>query len=75
MNQGVISRHAWVHGQVRCPNCDLPIDRIRDHGDYLWDDSGARSYGVQGKHERCGAAFRFDFDDVRNSSHRDPGLR
>lgn len=51
-----ISRHNWVHGLVLCPTCGLPLDEHRDHGD------------VEGTHQRCGVAFRLNFDDVTTQS-------
>jgi hypothetical protein len=60
---GVVSRHDWVHGSVACPSCALPLDKARDHGEYLWGNDDARAYGVEGMHEGCGFVFRFEFDD------------
>ena len=39
-----------------CPNCEVPLDRQRDHGESLWGNDDARAYGVEGTHERCGVA-------------------
>jgi hypothetical protein len=35
MSNGVISRHDSIALVSEIPNCDLPLDRVRDHGDYL----------------------------------------
>ncbi|HAF10397.1 MAG TPA: hypothetical protein DCK98_10005 [Chloroflexi bacterium] len=69
----IVSRHDWVHGLVACPNCGLPLDMARDHGEFLWDDGELRVSGVTGTHARCGAPFEFQFER-RMRERNDRGL-
>ncbi len=66
MNDAItVARHDWLHGLVPCPGCGLPRAPDRDHVSSLRRPGESQAYGVEGKHQRCGATFRLEFDDAR----------
>ncbi len=51
---------AWLHGEVLCPSCGLPIGR-RDVDQDLRELDSAQPVGAIVTHRRCGATFRLEF--------------
>ena len=57
----VVSRKAWLHGELRCPACGLPLRAHLDLDDYIRVNSDTRATGALVTHRRCGATFRVVF--------------
>jgi hypothetical protein len=56
----IVSRRAWLHGEVLCPSCGLPIEK-RDLDEELPEPGSAQPIGAVVTHRRCGATFRLEF--------------
>jgi len=61
----VVSRRAWVQGEVRCPMCGLPLDAERDVVSYFQAAGDPRWAGAHVLHHSCGHTFRMTFVEVK----------
>jgi len=60
----VVSRKAWLHGEVRCPSCGLHLRSSLDLESYIRSHSDTRATGAIVEHRRWGARFTIEFDDA-----------
>jgi len=61
----VVSRRAWVNGEVACPKCSVPLDAERDTITFSQASGETRWSGAKVLHQRCGHAFRVTFTEVK----------
>ncbi len=55
-------RHDFLHGLLKCPSCNLPLDAMKDVDDLIQPVSESTAIAARMTHRRCGAPFEIVFE-------------